>query len=84
MFYGYKQNVCQRFSTRLLFILFLIFAHLWWFRGEVLGLGSRIGFLRLGFSADGVWGLCYVAFWVFWGCWAFYINIEENFAGVSA
>ena len=32
----------------------------------VLGLGSYIGFLGLGFSVDVVWGLWCGAFWVFW------------------
>ena len=45
--------------------IFLIFAHLWCF--GVLGLGSYIGFLGLGFSVDGVWGLWCGAFWVFSG-----------------
>ena len=54
---------------------FLIFAHLWWF--GVLGLGSYFGFLRLGFSVDGVWGLWCGAFWVFL-VGALYININNN------
>ena len=42
----------------------------------VLGLGSLIRFLGLGFSVDGVWGLWCGAFWVFW-VGALYINIKE-------
>ena len=42
----------------------------------VLGLGSYIGFLGLGFSVDGVWGLWCGAFWDFW-VGALYINIKE-------
>ena len=43
----------------------------------VLGLGFFIGFLGLGFSFDGVWGLWWVAFWGFW-VGALYINIKEQ------
>ena len=42
----------------------------------VLGLGSYIGFLGLGFSVDGFWGLWCGAFWVFW-VGALYISIKE-------
>ena len=42
----------------------------------VLGLGSYIGFLGLGFSVDRVWGLWCGVFWVFW-VGALYINIKE-------
>ena len=43
----------------------------------VLGLGSYIGFLGLGLSVDGVWGLRCGAIWV---CLvgALYINIKSN------
>ena len=42
----------------------------------VLGLESYMGFLGLGFSVDGVWGLWCGAFWVF-GVGALYINMKE-------
>ena len=45
------------FSTGLLFILFLIFAHLWWFGGEVLGLGRGLGLWGFGFQLMG-FGAC--------------------------
>ena len=48
------------FFPGLFFIIFSFLAHLWWF--GVLGLGSYIGFLGLGFSVDGVWGLWCGAF----------------------
>ena len=48
-----KLKAAHAFFPGLFFIIFfLIFAHLWWF--GVLGLGSYIGFLGLGFSVDGV------------------------------
>ena len=50
------------FSLSYSLYLILIFAHLWWFGVS----GSYIGFLGLGFSVDGVWGLWCGAFWVFW------------------
>ena len=62
------------FSQCYSLIFFLILAHLWWF--GVLGLRSSIGFLGLGFSVDGVWGLWCGAFWIF-GVGALYINIKE-------
>ena len=37
-----------------------------------MGLGSCIGFLGLGFSVDGVWGLWFGAFWVFLGWGSLY------------
>ena len=40
------------------------------------GLGTLIGFLRLGFSVDRVWGLWCGVFWVY-GDGALYINIGE-------
>ena len=43
----------------------------------VFGLGSYIGFLGLGFSVDGVWGLWCGVFWVFW-VGALYINKKNN------
>ena len=39
-------------------------------------LGSYFGFLGLGLSVDGVWGLWCGAFWVFL-VWALYINMKE-------
>ena len=62
------------FPRVILYNFFLFLAHLWWV--GVLGLGSYIGFLGLGFSVDGVWGLWCGAFWVFW-FGALYINIKE-------
>ena len=55
------------------FLLLLIYGGLGF---GVLGLGSYFGFLGLGLSVDGVWGLWCGAFWVFW-VWALYINIKE-------
>ena len=52
------------FFPDLFFIIFLIFAHLWWF--GVLGLGSQIGFLGLELSVDGVWD-CHVGLSGFFG-----------------
>ena len=40
----------------------------------VLGLGSYIGFLWLGLSVDGVWGLWCGSFWVFLGWSSLYIH----------
>ena len=71
-----KTHLMLYFFPGLFFIFFLFFAHLWWFGFGVLGLGSYIGFLRLGFSVDRVWGLWCGAFWVFW-VGALYINIKE-------
>ena len=50
----------------------------------VLGLWSWIGFVGLGFSFDGVWGLWCKAFWVFWGWGSLNkyrrISLGKNFA----
>ena len=45
-----------------------------------LGLGSWIGFLGLGLSVDGVWGLGCGAFWVLWG-WGSLYNHKRNTLG---
>ena len=62
---GRAQQRSRPNNQSLFFILFfsLMFAHLWWF--GFLGLGSWIGFLRLGFSVDRVWGLWWRAVLVF-------------------
>ena len=61
------------FFPGLFFIIFFLF---WLIYGGlgfgVLGLGSYIGFLGLGFSVDGVWGLWCGAFWVFLGWGSLY------------
>ena len=65
------------FFPGLFFIIFFLF---WLIYGGlgfgVLGLGSYIGFLGLGISVDGVWGLWCEAIWVF-RVGALYININE-------
>ena len=65
------------FFPGLFFIIFFLFLLIYGGLGfGVLGLGSYFGFLGLGLSVDGVWGLWCGAFWVFW-VWALYINIKE-------
>ena len=65
------------FFPRVILYNFLLF---WLIYGGlgfgVLGLGSYMGFLGLGFSVDGVWGLWCGAIWVFW-VGALYMNIKE-------
>ena len=67
-------NLLVKFSltnklTRLYFFpgLFLIIFSYFCSFMVVWGLGSKIGFLGLGFSVDWVWGLWCGAFWVFLG-----------------
>mgnify|MGYP001801797036 FL=1 len=64
------------FFPGLFFTFFLIFSHLWWF--GVLGFGSWIGFLGLGFSVDGVLGLWCEAIRGFWGWGSLYKHIRIN------
>ena len=65
------------FSPGLFFIIFAYFCSFYDGLGfGVLGLGSYFGFLGLGLSVDGVWGLWCGAIWVFW-VGALYINIKE-------
>ena len=70
------------FFPGLFFTSFFIFSHLWWF--GVLGFGSWIGFLGLGFSVDGVLGLWCEAIRGFWGWGSLYkqlrITLGKNFA----
>ena len=69
-------NECKIFSRVILYIFFLFLLIYGGLGLGVLGLGSYFGFLGLGFSVDGVWGLWCGAFWVFWDG-ALYINIKE-------
>ena len=55
------------FFPGLFFINFSYFGSFLVVWGFVLGLGSYIWFLGLGFSVDGVWGLWCGALWVFLG-----------------
>ena len=68
MLYFFPRVILHNF-----FLFWLIYGGLGF---GVLGLGSYIGFLGLGFSVDGVWGLWCGAFWFFW-VGALYINIKE-------
>ena len=64
------------FPRVILYNFFLMLAHLWWLGFRVLGLGSHIGFLGLGFQL--MWfGACGVGPSGFFWVGALYINIKE-------
>ena len=65
------------FPRGILYNFFLFWLIYGGFGFGVLGVGSYIGFLGLGISVDGVWGLWYRAFWLFW-VGALYIKIKEQ------
>ena len=61
------------FFPGLFFIIFILLLLIYGGLGfGVLGLGSYFGFLGLGLSVDGVWGLWCGAFWVFLGLGSLY------------
>ena len=64
--------VCAIFFPRIILYSFFLFLLIY----DGLGFGSYIGFLGLGFSVGGVWGMWIGAFWVFL-VGALYINTKE-------
>ena len=53
-------------------LFFILFSNFGSFMVILVGLGSWIRFVGLGFSFDWIWGLWCRAFWVFWGLGSLY------------